>query len=212
MAGTTMPTRSAVDEDVNRSVRSDHSIEAFEHGLSEASAIVRVAIGALALLAAPMGDLAAGQDRPGPSAEFLAGWVGFADDGVVSESLIGAGVRLYLRPRLGVGPEVVYLSGDNHSHLVVTGNVTWDLLGPTNRRPQSITPFFVVGGGLFRTREKFFSGTFTSTEGAFTGGGGVRALVGDRVHVAIDARVGWELHLRVNGSIGVRLGRSRATS
>ena len=86
---------------------------------------------ALALTAAPMTGLEAAQERPGPAAEFAGGLVGFADDGIVSESLVG---------------------------------------------------------------------------------GGVRALVGERVNVAIDARIGWELHLRVNGSIGVRLGRSRATS
>ena len=45
------------------------------------------------------------------------------------------------------------------------------------------------------------------TEGAFTAGGGVRAFASDRVTVGIDARVGWELHLRVNGFVGVRLGR-----
>jgi hypothetical protein len=90
---------------------------------------------------------------------------------------------------------------------MVTGNLTWDLLAPTNGRPPSVTPFFVVGGGVFQTRETFFSGTFTSTEGAFTAGGGIRALVGDRVTVSVDARVGWELHLRLNGSIGLRLGR-----
>jgi hypothetical protein len=44
-------------------------------------------------------------------------------------------------------------------------------------------------------------------EGAFTAGGGVRALVGPRVFVGAEARVGWELHLRLNGIIGVRLGR-----
>ena len=81
---------------------------------------------ALALTAAPMTGLAAAQDRPGPAAEFAGGLVGFADDGIVSESLVG---------------------------------------------------------------------------------GGVRALVGDRVTVGVDARVGWELQLRLNGSIGVRLGR-----
>ena len=167
----------------------------------------RVAIGAFALLAAPMAGLAAAQDRPGPAAELVAGWVGFADDGIASESLVGGAARWYLLPRISVGPEVVYLRGDNHSHLIVTGNVTWDLLAPTNGRPPSITPFFVVGGGVFQTRETFFSGTFTSSEGAFTAGGGLRALVGDRVTVGIDARVGWELHLRLNGSIGLRLGR-----
>ena len=90
---------------------------------------------------------------------------------------------------------------------MVTGNATWDLLAPTNGRPPSITPFFVVGGGVFQTRETFFSGTFTSSEGAFTAGGGVRAVVSDRVTIGADARVGWELHIRVNGSVGLRLGR-----
>lgn len=167
----------------------------------------RLVIGAFVLLAAPMADLATAQNRPGPAAEFAAGWVGFADDGVVSESLVGGAVRLYLRPRLSVGPEVVYIHGDNHSHLMVTGNVTWDLLAPTNGRPPSITPFFVLGGGVFQTRERFSSGAFTSSEGAFTAGGGVRAVVGDRVTIGADARVGWELHLRVNGLVGLRLGR-----
>ena len=172
-----------------------------------AEAFVRVAIGVLALLATPMADIAAAQDRPGPAAEFAAGWVGFADDGIVSETLVGGAVRVYLRPRISVGPEIVYIHGRNHSHLIATGNVTWDLLAPTNGRQPSIGPFLVVGGGMFQTRDQFVAGTFTSTEGAFTAGGGVRAAVGDRVFVGIETRVGWELHLRLNGSIGLRLGR-----
>ena len=167
----------------------------------------RLVVGAFVLFAALIADLATAQNLPGPAAEFAAGWVGFADDGVVSESLVGGAVRLYLRPRLSVGPEVVYIRGDNHSHLMVTGNVTWDLLAPMNGRPPSITPFFVLGGGVFQTRERFSSGAFTSSEGAFTAGGGVRALVGDRVTIGADARVGWELHLRVSGLVGLRLVR-----
>ena len=159
---------------------------------------------ALALLAAPMADRAMAQDRPGPAFEFAAGWVGFADDGIVSESLVGGAARLYVLPRISVGPEIVYVDGNNHNHLTVTGNVTWDLIGPMNTR--RLTPFVVAGAGLFRTRESFFSGTFTSTEGAFTAGGGVRAPVGNRVTVGIDARVGWELHIRLNGLVGVWLG------
>src|SRR5688572_4043109 len=167
----------------------------------------RLVVGVFILLAAPMVELATAQNRPGPAAEFAAGWVGFADDGVVSESLVGGAVRLYIRPRLSIGPEVVFIHGDNHSHLMVTENVTWDLMAPTNGRPPSITPFFVLGGGVFQTRERFSSGAFTSSEGAFTAGGGVRAVVGDRVTIGADARVGWELHLRVSGLVGLRLGR-----
>ncbi len=167
----------------------------------------KVAIVVFVLLAAPMTHLAAAQDLPGPAVELAAGWVGFADDGIVSEGLIGGAARWYLLPHFSVGPEVVYMNGDNHSHLMVTGNVTWDLLAPTNRRPRAVTPFLVAGGGVFQTREHLFNGTYTSSEGAFTGGGGVRALVADRLTLGFETRVGWEPHIRINGLIGLRLGR-----
>ena len=205
--GNRMFAESAVDGQFSRRVLPDHSHKTRSNGLRRVSVIVNVAIGVLALFVLPMADLATAQDRPAPAAEFTAGWVGFADDGVVSESLVGGTVRLYLRPRLSVGPEVVYINGDNHSHLMLTGNVTWDMRAQASGQPPSITPYVVVGCGLFQTRETFFTGTFSSSEGAFTAGGGVRALVGDRVTVGVDTRVGWELHLRVAGTIGVRLGR-----
>lgn len=165
------------------------------------------AIFAFALLTTPMADLATAQDRPGPAAELAAGWVGFADDGIVSESLVGGAARWYLLPRVSVGPELVYIHGAHHSHLVVTGNVTWDVLAPTNRRPRRVTPFLVAGGGVFQTREHLFNGTYMSSEGAFTAGGGVRALVADRMTLGFDVRVGWETHIRIGGFVGLQLGR-----
>ena len=169
--------------------------------------LTRIALGVLALLASAMVSAATAQDRPEPAVELAAGWVGFADDGVVSETLVGGAARVYVLPRVALGPEVLYLRGERHSHFVLTGNVTWDVLAPVNGRQRPVTPFVVVGGGLFQTRETFLSGDFTSSDGAFTAGGGVRALAGDRVTIGIDARVGWELHVRVNGTVGVRLGR-----
>ena len=165
------------------------------------------AIFAFVLLAAPMAHLAAAQDRPGPAVELAAGWVGFADDGIVSESLVGGAARWYLLPRVSVGPELVYISGPHHSHLVLTGNVTWDVLTSTNQRPRRVIPLLVAGGGVFQTREHLLNGTYTSSEGAFTAGGGVRALVADRVTLGFDVRVGWEAHIRMNGLIGLQLGR-----
>jgi len=147
------------------------------------------------------------QNRPGPAVEFTAGWVGFADDGIVSESLVGGTARLYLLPRISVGPEIAYIRGSNHSHLIFTGNLTCDLLSPTNGRARPVSPFVVVGGGLFQTREQFPSGPYTSSEGAFTAGGGVRALVANRVTAGVDVRIGWELHVRVNGFMGLQFGR-----
>ena len=96
---------------------------------------------------------------------------------------------------------------DPDSHLVLTGNATFDLVAPASGGPRRTTPFLAVGRGVFQTRESFFGGTFTSSEGAFTAGGGVRALVSDRVTVGIDVRAGWELHLRVNGTVGLTLWR-----
>jgi len=115
------------------------------------------------------------QGRPGPAVDLGAAWIGFADDGVVSEGAIDGAARWYVSPRIAIGPELLYIRGDNHSHLALTGNLTWDLL-PETARPTA-TPFLVVGAGLFQTRETFFSGNFTSTEGAFTAGGGVRSRV-----------------------------------
>ena len=160
--------------------------------------------GALALVVTLLPVRAMAQDRPGPAAEFSAGWVGFADDGVVGEGMAGGTVRWYVSPRVSVGPEALFIAGSNHSHFVLTGNVTFDLLSPVNGRPPAITPFVVVGGGLFQTRESFRQGPFTSTEGAFTAGGGVRARAGDHVTFGVDTRIGWELHVRVNGFIGVQ--------
>ena len=165
---------------------------------------VRALLLAVGLLAAPMASVATAQQRPASSLEVTAGWVGFADDGIVSETLIGGAARWHLLPRLSIGPEVVYIDGNNHSHLVATGNLTFDVLAPRKGR---VTPFLVIGAGVFQTRESFLSGTFTSREGAFTAGGGVRALVGDRVTAGVDARIGWEAHLRVGGFVGLVLGQ-----
>jgi hypothetical protein len=151
---------------------------------------------------------AAAEERPAPSVEFPAGAFLFADDGIVREAFIGGAVRFYVLPRVSVGPELVYVQGRHHSHLVLTGNVTFDFLAPAQGRPRLMTPYAVAGGGLFQTRERFpGAGAFTSTEGAFTAGLGVRALAGRRITIGAEARIGWELHLRLNGTVGVRLGR-----
>ena len=163
---------------------------------------------AFALTGVLLSSGAAAQERPGPVGEFAAGAMLFADDGVVTEGTVGGTGRFYVSPRISVGPEVAYISGTNHSHLMLTGNVTIDLVRPVNREPRAVTPFVVAGGGLFQTRESFPQReVFTSTEGGFTAGGGVRALAGKHVVVGAEARIGWELHIRFNGLVGVRFGR-----
>jgi hypothetical protein len=164
-------------------------------------------IGAFTLVLASTADVVEAQARREPTLEVALGWVGFVDDGIASEPLVGGAARFYLRPRISVGPELVYMRGERHNHLAVTGNVTWDLMVPVNGRPPRATPFLVVGGGMFQTRESFSTGSFTSREGAFTAGGGLRAVIRHGIVVGLDARVGWETHVRVNGLIGIDLGR-----
>lgn len=155
----------------------------------------------LLLLAAP----AAAQNRPAPDLDLSAGWVGFADDGIVSEFPLGVAAHWYLTPRISVGPEFTFIAGDSHSHQVLTGNVTFDFLSPRGGALRA-TPFVVIGGGLFRTSEAFSGASFSSSEGAFTLGAGFRAPISDGVTAGIDARIGWEAHLRLTGVVGVRLG------
>jgi hypothetical protein len=160
------------------------------------------------LVTAPLAGLARAQDRPAPAVEVAVGSLFFPDDALVTEGVIGAAGRFYLLPRLSVGPEIAFIAGERHDHLMLTGNVTFDFIGPERGQPPPVTPFVVVGGGLFRTREEFpFNETFVSSDGAFTAGGGVRARVGSRVFVGAEARIGWELHLRLNGIVGIRLGQ-----
>jgi hypothetical protein len=167
-----------------------------------------LASASILLMSAPLARSAAaqGKERPGPVAELAAGALNFADDGVVREGFVGGAARFYVLPRISVGPEIAYIDGRSHSHLMVTGNVTFDLVRPVNGEPRAVTPFAVVGGGLFQTRELFPNReVFTSADGAFTAGGGVRAVVGKYVVVGAEARIGWELHIRLNGMVGVRL-------
>ena len=142
------------------------------------------------------------QERPAPAVDLTAAWIGFTD---YSDPGFGGALRWYVSPRIAIGPELIYIPGDFHRHLVLTGNLTWDLL-PQASHPRA-TPFLVAGAGMFQTHEEFFDDVVTSSEGAFTAGGGIRSRVADRVSVGVDARVGWELHLRIGGFAAIRLGR-----
>jgi hypothetical protein len=145
------------------------------------------------------------QERPAPAVDLTAAWIGFSDDIVVSEPGFGGALRWYLSQRIAIGPELIYISGDSHSHFALTGNLTWDVL-PQATHPKA-TPFLVAGAGMFQTHEEFFDDAVTASEGAFTAGGGIRSRVSDRVSVGVDARIGWELHLRVGGFAAIDLGR-----
>ena len=157
----------------------------------------------LTALAAPLATPVAAQTAQKVAVEFAAGGLFFPDDGVVTEGFLGGAGRFHVRPRVSIGPEIAFVSGERHSHLMLTGNVTFDFLGPVNGQPRTVTPFAVIGGGIFQTREEFPTGSFTSADPAFTAGAGVRVRLGRSGFAGVEARIGWELHIRLNGLVGV---------
>jgi hypothetical protein len=163
--------------------------------------VQKTALLCILLAGAPAAAHAQSADvRPAPAAEFTGGYAGFADDATIDHAVFGGAMRIHLTPRVSVGPELQYMVGPGDDRdLILTGNLTLDVL-PPNRR---VTPFFVMGGGLFNHSDTFGS----SSEGAFTAGGGVRAWLSERVYVASELRIGWELHYRITGTIGVALSK-----
>jgi hypothetical protein len=172
-------------------------------GVRNVQGLTVAALTAVALTAPPLAVTAAAQDRPRAAAEFAAGALFFPDDGTVTEGLLGGAARFYVSPRVSLGPEFAYVSGDRHSHTMLTGNVTFDLLAPVTGQPRRVMPFAVVGGGFFWTHEDFARGPYTSYDPAFTAGAGLRVLVGESIFVGVEARMGWELHIRLNGLVGL---------
>jgi hypothetical protein len=170
--------------------------------------VLAVAVGGLVLAGADARAQDAPAPRPAPVVEGSLGWAGFGDEGLIHHTLVGAGARYYVSRRFSIGPELQYMVGpDSDRDLIVTGNIVFDVLAPTADRPRRTTPYLVAGGGLFRHSDRFGSETFSSTEGAFTAGVGIRGWASDRVFLAIDARLGWEPHLRLAGTVGIALGR-----
>jgi hypothetical protein len=152
------------------------------------------------------GASAATSELPAPAIELTAGHAAFLDDGPIGHKVFGGALRGHLSPRFSIGPEVVYMVGPGDDRdLFLTANVTFDILSPRPGRAGRVTPFLVAGGGLMRRSDRFGGVSYSSTEGAFTAGGGVRAWLTPRVYVASELRVGWEPHVRITGTVGVAL-------
>ena len=149
--------------------------------------------------------LASAQER-GWVAEVTIGWAGFVDEVTENYPLVGGSFRRSLTPRISIGPEFVIMpksAAVRDRNLMLTGNVVFDaypLVGADARR---VTPFFVGGVGIFWGRDQVRNGPFWFSDPAFTGGGGVRAQLNERVSAAAEYRLGWELHQRVSAYAGI---------
>jgi hypothetical protein len=166
--------------------------------------IVRLAC--LTFLLAPLPVAAqTGQGAPRVAVELTSGYAGFVDDATIDHAVIEGTVRFHVSPRLSVGPEVTYMVGPRDDRdWFLMGNVYFDFRSPAGRRLR-VAPFVVGGGGLMRHFDRFGPITYASSEGAFTAGGGVRLHLTDRVYVAPEYRIGWELHFRLTATVGVVL-------
>ena len=89
------------------------------------------------------------QDKPAPIVEAVVGRSGFVDEVWDYFGTIGGGARVFVTPRLAIGPEVTYLSGQfdalEASNLTVTANLTFDIV-----RGRWHTP----GRAVFRRRRR----------------------------------------------------------
>ncbi len=159
----------------------------------------------LILAAAPAAAQSTAPARGSAAVEAAGGYAGFLDESPIGHSVFGAGARIQLSRRLGIGPEIVYMRGPGFDRdLFLTANLTVDLLvPPVDARRGTVIPFLVAGGGVMRHSDRFGPNTFTSSEGAVTGGGGARVWLTDRVYALGECRLGWEPHYRVTGGVGV---------
>jgi hypothetical protein len=143
--------------------------------------------------------------KGGPDAvEVFAGYAGFVDDATIDHAVFGGAGRFYISPRVSLGPEVTYMRGpDLDRDLFVMGNLTWDMIPSRVSRPPRVTPFLIAGAGFFLHQDRYLDSW--GSEGAFSAGGGVRVWLTDRAYALVDVRIGWELHTRITGGIGIGL-------
>lgn len=138
-------------------------------------------------------------------AEASSGYTSFFDDGSIDHGGGGAALRVYVAPRLSVGPEMVYMIGpggdrDTLLFLNVTVDLRRSMLGQLGR----VEPYLTTGAGLLRHEDSSGPYSWASTGPAFTWGGGARVWVARRAYVGSDVRLGWPAHVRVMGTMGVR--------
>ena len=150
--------------------------------------------------------VAAQSIRPPASVEFFAGYAAFADDALIEHSVFGGAGRVYVTPRISVGPEITYMRGpDDDRDWFFLGNLIFDFRSPESGRPPRVSPFVIGGAGFFTHSDRVGTGIYTSGEGTFAAGAGTRVHLSDRVYVVGDFRFGWEWHYRITGGIGVSM-------
>ena len=153
------------------------------------------------------------QEKPAPIVEAVAGRSGFIDEAWDYFTTFGGGARVFVTPRLAIGPEVAYLSGKfdslDASNLTVTGNITFDFVHDDGRR--RVVPYLGAGAGYLRQETLVGTGPgstalvpFTSSGATLSAGVGARIALSSLVFIAPEFRLGWEPESRIAVTIGIR--------
>jgi hypothetical protein len=151
------------------------------------------------------GPVQAGAQTPEKSVivEGSAGYAGFIDSPMIDHFSLGGSARGLVKPRISVGPEIVYMRGPGADRdWAFLGTVTFDLIGPSSSTRRFV-PYAVASGGFTRQTTPVGIGTFTSSEGAVSGGIGARIHLG-RFYLGPEFRIGWEPLLQARIVIGIR--------
>lgn len=160
---------------------------------------VRSAVAIILLLVLPA--VARAQSAATPALTLTGGWAGFADDGLINHGAFGVGAEWVPTDHLSIGPELLYMVGPRSDRdLMLLGTARVGIL--SLRSP--VAPFVTVGGGMMTHTDKFGGESYSSTEGGFIFGGGVRINASPRVFVAPEFVMGWEPHMRVSVTVGIR--------
>ena len=160
---------------------------------------VRAAIIAVVLFASA--GLARGQSAAVPALTVGGGWAGFADEGLINHGVFGVGAEWVPTRHLSVGPELLYMAGPRDDRdLFLVGVARVGILPLRSR----VAPFVTLGGGIMTHSSRFGVESYSSTEGAFIFGGGARINATPRIFIAPEYTMGWEPHMRVSVTVGIR--------
>ena len=133
------------------------------------------------------------------SVEVVGGYHPFVAEGV-DHLAVGTAGRIRLG-RWHLGPELIYLKGPEFDDdLVLNATAVFDML----KRDDAV-PFIVMAGGAMHHWGE--SARQSGWVPFVDFGGGLRITATDRIHAAVEVRIGFEAHVRLTGSVGWKLGR-----
>jgi len=128
------------------------------------------------------------------------GFSTFIDENFIEHLVAAGSVRLGVSRRWSIEPEFLYMRGGAYDQdFFLLGNVIYDM-----KTRGVITPYWIVGGGIFWHRTKFGlprEQVFVATSWQVSGGAGARIGLGQGWSLTADARFGLEPFFQVTSGL-----------